>query len=96
MERNITIVIIPQSIYFCSPMSRYNVTNIRSLPVSFNAWIDETNVVFIIQVSSDFLSDLDESSEGKFVGKVRVKVVFVVLEFVHLLNSIVVVSDLWE
>ena len=77
-------------------MSRNNVTNIRSLPVTFNAWIDETNVVFIIQVSSDFLSDLDESSEGKFVGKVRVKVVFVVLEFVHLLNSIVVVSNFWE
>merc|ERR1719473_2083886 len=67
-----------------------------SLPVSLNSWVDESDVGFIVQVGSDFLGNFDESSEGKFVGKVVVQVVFVVLKFVHLLNGVVVVSDLWE
>ena len=77
-------------------MSRNEVTINRSLPVSLNTWIDETNVVFIVQVGSDFLGDLNESSEGEFVGKVGVKVIFVVLELVHLLDGVVVVSNFWE
>ena len=71
-------------------------TNICSLPVTFNTWINETNIVFVIQIGSDFLGNLDESSEGKFVGKVGVEVIFVVLKLVHLLDGIVVVSNFWE
>ena len=67
-----------------------------SLPVSLSSWINESDIVLVIQVGSNLLGNLDESSEGKFVREVLVKVVLVVLEFVHVLNGIVVVSNLWE
>lgn len=66
------------------------------MPVSLDSWINESDVILVIEVSSHFLGNLDESSEGKFVREVLVKVVLVVLEFVHVLNGIVVVSNFWE
>jgi hypothetical protein len=67
-----------------------------SLPVSLNSWVDESNVVLVIEVGSDLLGDLDKSLKGEFVREVLVKVVLVVLELVHVLDGIVVVSHLWE
>jgi hypothetical protein len=67
-----------------------------SLPVSLNSWINESDVVLVVQVGSNLLGNLDKSLEGKLVRKVLVKVVLVVLKLVHVLNGIVVVSNLWE
>jgi hypothetical protein len=70
--------------------------HVCSLPVSLNSWVDESNIVFVIEVGSNLLGNFDKSLQGKFVGKVLVKVVLVVLQLVHVLNGVVVVSDLWE
>merc|ERR1711990_1000841 len=67
-----------------------------SLPVTLNSWVDESNVIFVVQVGTDLLRNLDESLQSKSVGKVRVKIVLVVLKLVHLLHGIVVVSHLGE
>ena len=67
-----------------------------SLPVTLNTWVDETNVVFIIEIGSDLLGNLDELLQVLAIGEVGVKVILVVLKLVHLLDGIVVVSDLWE
>ena len=50
---------------FSSDSSRLSLS--CSLPVTLNSWVDESNVVFIVQVGSDLLGDLNESSEGKLV-----------------------------
>ena len=90
----VIIAIKDDQTYCCRPFSRSAAGS--SLPVSLNTWINESDVVLVIEVGSNLLGDLDESSEGKFVREVLVKVVLVVLKLVHVLNGIVVVSNLWE
>ena len=67
-----------------------------SLPVSFNTWINKSNIILVVEVLSDILGDLNESLKGKSVIDVGIQVVFIVLEFIHLLDGIIVISDLWE
>ena len=67
-----------------------------SLPVSFNTWINKPNIILVVEVLSDILGDLNESLKGKSVIDVGIQVVFIVLEFIHLLDGIIVISDLWE
>ena len=67
-----------------------------SLPVSFNTWINEANVIFIVQILSSFFGDCNELLKSVCVGKVIVKVVLVMFELVHLFNCIVVVSNFGE
>jgi len=38
-----------------------------SLPVSLNSWVDESNVVLVVQVGSDLLGDLDESLKSESI-----------------------------
>ena len=67
-----------------------------SLPLTLYAWVDETNIVLIIEIGSDLLGDLDKLLQVLSIGEVGVKVILVVLKLVHLLDGIVVVSNLWE
>jgi hypothetical protein len=66
------------------------------LPVTFNSWVNESDVILIVKVGSDLLGDLDESLESESVGKIFVQVVLVMLKLVHLLHGVIVVADLWE
>ena len=66
------------------------------MPVSLYTWINEADVILVVEVLSNFLGDSNESAEGKRVGDVVIEVVLVMLKLIHLFDGIVVVSHFWE
>ena len=66
------------------------------MPVTFDSWVDKSDVVFVIEVGSNLLSNFNESGKGQFVAQVGVEVVLVMLKFIHILDGVVVVSYFWE
>ena len=67
-----------------------------SLPVTLDTRVDESDIILVVQVGSDSLGSLDESLQGELVAEIVVQVVLGGLQVVHLLDGIVVVSDLGE
>jgi len=62
-----------------------------------SSWIRELSIVVLgVEGSLSILADLDEVGDELTIGEVLVKIIFEVLEQVHVLLNKVVSSDSWE